>query len=75
MNEYNLLTTAEEVDVLQKYIEENFTLDSAAKQLVRNILDYVVAQSEDFMMKMDLLSGLFDGVIDITPDEIKEVLS
>lgn len=61
--------TPEHVNRLQTYIEHHFTLNSTARHLVRNILDYVAVQGEDDDITLELLTTLLDG-IGITKEEI-----
>lgn len=61
--------TDEQVNTLQTYIEEHYTLDGTAKHLVRNILEYVAAQGDDEENILYMLTNLLDG-IGITEDEI-----
>lgn len=61
----------EQVDRLQAYIEENFTLGGTSKRLVRNILDYAAAQ--DWSDPVPDLMNLLDG-IGITKAEIVKAI-
>ena len=54
--------TDEQVNRLQSYIEETFTLDGTSKTIVRNILDYVAAQGDDEEITLFLLMTLLDGI-------------
>ena len=61
--------TDEQVNTLQTYIEEHYTLDGTSKHLIRNILEYVAAQGDDEENIVYMLTNLLDG-IGITEDEI-----
>lgn len=61
--------TDEQVNTLQTYIEETFTLDGTSKHLIRNILDYTAAQGDDAETILAMLMTLLDG-IGITEIEI-----
>lgn len=61
--------TDEQVNALQTYIEENYTVDGTSKRLIRNILEYVAAQEDDEETILDMLTSLLDG-IGITKEEI-----
>lgn len=54
--------TDEQVNRLQSYIEETFTLDGTSKTIVRNILDYVAAKDDDEETILFLLMNLLDGI-------------
>lgn len=54
--------TDEQVNGLQSYIEETFTLDGTSKTLIRNILDYAAAQGDDEETILFLLMNLLDGI-------------
>lgn len=61
--------TDEQVNTLQTYIEEHYTLDGTSKHLIRNILEYVATQDDDEENILYMLTNLLDG-IGITEDEI-----
>lgn len=52
----------EHVENLQRYIEENFTLDGTSKHLIRNILEYVAMEDEDGEYVLNLLEQLLDCI-------------
>ena len=61
--------TDEQINRLQAYIEENFTLDSTSRHLIANILQFVASQVNDNNIILDLLTTLLDP-IGITSEEI-----
>lgn len=65
--------TDEQVNILQTYIEENYTLDGTSRSLIRGILDYVAAQEDDSEIILDLLTGLLDP-IGISREELIKVV-
>lgn len=60
---------SETVEKLQEYIESEFTLDTAAKQLVRSIIEYASEMPEDEERKLEFLCSLL-GSIGITSEDI-----
>lgn len=60
---------SETVEKLQEYIESEFTLDTAAKQLVRSIIEYASEMPEDEERKFEFLCRLL-GSIGITSEDI-----
>lgn len=60
---------SETVEKLQEYIESEFTLDTAAKQLVRSIIEYAFEMQEDDEQKFEFLCHLL-GSIGITSEDI-----
>lgn len=67
--------TEEQVNRLQNYMEENFTLDGTSKSLIRNILDYVAAQGDDEETILCLLMNLLDGIGITELDLVNAVVS
>lgn len=67
--DYFTFQTEEQINRLQIYIEENFTLDATAKRLIRNILEYISVQEEDAEIILTMILSLLDG-IGITETEI-----
>lgn len=62
-------TDFETVERLQEYIESEFTLDTAAKQLIRSIIEYAFEMQEDDEQKFEFLCHLL-GSIGITSEDI-----
>lgn len=60
---------SETVEKLQEYIESEFTLDIAAKQLIRSIIEYASEMPEDEERKLEFLCRLL-GSIGITSEDI-----
>lgn len=65
--------TDEQVNRLQTYIEEHYTLDGTSCRLIRTILEYVTAQSDDDENILYMLCH-FLHPIGITEKEIIHVL-
>lgn len=59
----------ETIEKLQEYIESEFTLDTAAKQLIRSIIEFAFEMQEDDEQKFEFLCH-FLGSIGITPEDI-----
>ena len=64
----------EHVNKLQEYIENNFSLDGAARHLVNNILKYVASQGEDGETTLNMLGALLDS-LGISREEIVEAVT
>lgn len=60
---------SETVERLQEYIESEFTLDTAAKQLIRSTIEYAFEMQEDDEQKFEFLCHLL-GSIGITSKDI-----
>ncbi len=67
--ESSVFYTDEQINRLQAYIEENFTLDGTSRHLIANILQFVASQVNDNNIILDLLTTLLDP-IGITSEEI-----
>ena len=60
---------SETVEKLQEYIESEFTLDAAAKKLVRSIIEYASEMPVNEERKFEFLCHLL-GSIGITSEDI-----
>lgn len=65
--------TDEQVNRLQTYIEEHYSLDGTSRKLIRNILEYVAAQGDDDENILYMLCVFLDP-IGITEEEIIQAL-
>ena len=61
MNDFEFYSD-EHVNKLQTYIEENCEIGGYSTTLVKNILNYAAAQSEDDESALRILEMLLDGI-------------